>query len=127
MPRKPSLTRKPSLPTGPADITHADTVLPEPVVELGGIARDLKQIFDRVESLVHRLQETQQLPTDTFTLLATQEKRLFTVEELARLLNVDSRVIYGLRHKGLPAHRVGRELRFDLLEVKAWLEQQQRV
>ena len=126
MPRKSSLTRQPSLPTGPADITHADTVLLEPVVELGGIARDLKQIFDRVESLVHRLQETQQLPTDTFTLLATQEKRLFTVDELAQLLNVKHRVIYDLVRKGLPVVRVGKQLRFDLLEVKAWLEQQQR-
>jgi excisionase family DNA binding protein len=121
MPRKPSLTRQPSLPTRPADITHAETV-----IVLGSLVRGLEQLTEQVKNLKHQLEQAPQLPTDTFTLLATQEKRLFTVEELAQLLKVDRRVIYGLRHKGLPAHHVGRELRFDLLEVKAWLEVQQR-
>jgi excisionase family DNA binding protein len=112
---------------GPADLSHAETVLLDPVPMLRSLARQLKQLTEQVESLAHQLQDAQQLPTDLLTLRATQGARLLTVEDLAQLLNVARRVIYGLRHKGLPTLRVGKQLRFDPLQVKAWLDQQQGV
>lgn len=44
------------------------------------------------------------------------------VNGLAERWHVDPQVIYGLRYRGEapPAIRVGRELRFSLLDVEAW-------
>ncbi len=47
---------------------------------------------------------------------------LLTADELATLLRLPRRSIYRLRsERGLPARRVGRLLRFDPDEVRAWL------
>jgi excisionase family DNA binding protein len=127
MPRKSSQSLQVTPHTGSADIDHAETTPSEPVLTLRHLARNLKQITEQVEILAHQLQDAQHLPTDLFTLRATQGARLLTVDDLAQLLNVERRVIYGLRHKGLPTLRVGKQLRFDPLHVKAWLDQQQRV
>ena len=52
-------------------------------------------------------------------------RRLFTVEQMAEDLNVPKSWIYGqTRLKGenrIPYLRVGKYVRFDPLEVRAWL------
>lgn len=53
----------------------------------------------------------------------TQEvPQLLTLAQLADRLNVSPKVIYGLRYRGEapPAIRVGRELRFRLVDVEQW-------
>ncbi|MBI3757305.1 MAG: helix-turn-helix domain-containing protein [Deltaproteobacteria bacterium] len=49
------------------------------------------------------------------------------MDELAGIFKVDRRTVYGLRSQGLPSRRVGKELRFDPLEVAAWLKKRQRI
>lgn len=48
------------------------------------------------------------------------------VKELADRLNVPVKVIYNMRYhrKGPPAIRVGRELRFRLVDVERWENEQ---
>jgi predicted DNA-binding transcriptional regulator AlpA len=45
-----------------------------------------------------------------------------TLRQLADRLSVSPKVLYGLRYRGdgPPALRVGRELRFRLVDVEAW-------
>lgn len=51
--------------------------------------------------------------------------RLMTVEEVADYLNVPVSTIYQWRHKGTGprAFRVGRFLRYDPSDIRAWLHQ----
>ena len=127
MPRKTSHPLQVTPHTGSSGRDDAETMPSEPVLLLRHLARHLKHITEQVEILAHQLQDAPHRPTDLFTLRATQGAHLLTVDDLAQLLNVERRVIYGLRQKGLPTLRVGKQLRFDPLHVKAWLDQQQRV
>lgn len=88
--------------------------------------RDLKVIQEKLEALRYSLIAQDNGPTDLFTLLGGNACHFLSVEELAQILKVDSRTIYGLRSKGLTAHRVGKELRFDPLEVADWLRKQRQ-
>jgi len=61
--------------------------------------------------------------------MSTQSKcELFTVQQVAELLQVPASWVYGrLRKRSLeklPGYRLGKYWRFDKQEVLAWLEQQ---
>jgi excisionase family DNA binding protein len=51
---------------------------------------------------------------------------LWTVEDVAAFLRVPVETLYAWRkrHTGPPAARVGRHLRYDPTDVRAWLKQQ---
>ena len=51
-------------------------------------------------------------------------ERVLTTSELAEHLNVSRQVIYDLRHKGDGPRgiHVGKELRYRISDVKAWIE-----
>ena len=98
---------------------------PDFPVALHAIEQDLKAITEKVESLRYALLSQDKGPKDVFTLLSSGSHQFSTVQELATTLKVDRRTIYGLRNQGLPSHRVGRELRFDPLEVAGWLKKRQ--
>lgn len=71
-------------------------------------------------------------PRDRRLQLDPQEnplRRLLAVEELADLLQVPVRTIYQWRHRGDGPRpiRVGRYLRYDPVDVAAWLEDQKAV
>ncbi len=97
--------------------SHADYA-----VTLHAIERDLKAITEKVESLRYTLLAKDNGPNDLFTILSGNTCQFLTVQELSRILKVDRRTVYGLRNQGLPSHRVGKELRFDPLEVAGWLK-----
>ncbi len=47
---------------------------------------------------------------------------MLSVEEVARYLNVCNESIYRwTRSKGLPGHRIGKILRYDIKEVDRWV------
>ena len=47
-----------------------------------------------------------------------------SLEEIAEHLNVSTDTIHrGIRAKRMPAHRVGRQWRFKVSQVDAWVEQ----
>ena len=94
-------------------------------VALHAIERELKAVLENVEALRYTIL-TQDGPKNLFALLAQNSNEFLTVEEMARLLKVRDRVIYGLPKQGLPVHKVGKELRFDPLEVAAWLKKRQK-
>jgi excisionase family DNA binding protein len=96
-------------------------------VALHAIERKLKDITEEVQALRYSLLAQDNAPKDTFALLAQDSNQFLTVEEMARLLNVKDRIIYGLPKQGLPAHKVGKELRFDPLEVAEWLKKRQKI
>jgi phage terminase Nu1 subunit (DNA packaging protein) len=48
--------------------------------------------------------------------------RLLSKPALASLLGVEERTIKTWRSKGLPGHRVGREVMYDVREVERWVE-----
>lgn len=98
----------------------------EYAVELQSIESDLKALQERLEALRYALLTQDHEATDLFALLAGNSRQFLTVEELAGVLQVDRRTVYGMRSKGLPFHRVGKELRFDPLEVADWLKKKQR-
>lgn len=95
-------------------------------VELHSIERDLKAMQEKLEALRYSLFTRDNGSTDLLALLAGNTHRFLTVEELAEILKVGRRTIYGMRSKGLPSHRVGKELRFDPLEIADWLKKRQR-
>lgn len=92
------------------------------VVALHVIERDLKMITERVGALRYAFLAQDTGPTDLFALLSRNACQFLTVQELATILKVDRRTVYGLRSQGLPSHKVGKELRFDPLEVASWLK-----
>lgn len=48
--------------------------------------------------------------------------RLITVEELAKYLNLNPHTIYiWVEQRKIPFIKIGRMVRFDLLEIEAWL------
>ena len=98
----------------------------DPLVALHGIEQKLKGVTEEVQALRYAILAQDNAPKDTFALLAQNSNEFLTVEEMAKLLNVKDRTIYGLPKQGLPAHRIGRELRFDPLEVADWLRKRQQ-
>ena len=48
--------------------------------------------------------------------------RLLSKPALAALLGVELRTIKTWREKGLPGHKVGREVMYDVREVEKWVE-----
>jgi excisionase family DNA binding protein len=95
-------------------------------VTLYSIERELKAVLEKVEGLKYSILSRDTGPEDLFASLAHDVKQFFTVDELAGIFKVDRRTVYGLRSQGLPSRRVGKELRFDPLEVAAWLKKKQR-
>ncbi len=95
-------------------------------VTLYSIERELKAVLEKVEGLKFAILSRDKGPEDLFASLAHDVKQFFTVDELAGIFKVDRRTVYGLRSQGLPSRRVGKELRFDPLEVAAWLKKKQR-
>lgn len=53
-------------------------------------------------------------------------ERLWTVDDVSAFLGVPAATLYQWRHhrSGPPAYKVGRHLRYDPVEVRAWLERQ---
>lgn len=98
----------------------------EYAVVLHTIEQDLKALTEKVEAMRYALLRQASDPHDLFAVLAAQSPQFLRVEELGEVLQVDRRTVYGLRRQGLPSHRVGKELRFDPLEVAAWLKQRQQ-
>ncbi len=98
----------------------------DPLVALHAIERKLRDITEEVQALRYAFLAQDNAPKDTFALLAQDSNQFLTVEEMARLLKVKDRTIYGLPKQGLPAHKIGRELRFDPLEVADWLRKKQQ-
>ena len=96
-------------------------------VTLYSIEREIKAVLEKVEVLKFAILARDKGPEDLFAALAHNQQQFLTVEELARIFQVDRRTVYGLRSQGLPSRRVGKELRFDPLEVAAWLKKRQRV
>ncbi len=98
----------------------------DPLVALHAIERKLKGVTDEVQALRYTILAQDNAPKDTFALLAQDSNQFLTVEEMARMLKVERRTIYALPKQGLPAHKIGRELRFDPLEVASWLKKRQK-
>jgi excisionase family DNA binding protein len=48
--------------------------------------------------------------------------RLLTSDQVARFLGCTPRHIFNLRKRGLPAYRIGKIVRFDIEQVKCWLD-----
>ena len=53
---------------------------------------------------------------------ADRAARMLTPGELAQFLACSERHIYNLRKRGMPAYRIGDIIRFDLNEVRRWLD-----
>lgn len=51
-----------------------------------------------------------------------QRPRMMGKEKLAAHFGVTERTLRTWREKGLPAHRVGKTLVFDVAEVERWIE-----
>jgi excisionase family DNA binding protein len=50
-------------------------------------------------------------------------QRLLTAEEAARWLNISPRTLWGLTASGeLPHLRIGRLVRYDVADLKAWIQ-----
>ncbi|CAI7974490.1 DNA-binding protein, excisionase family [Frankia sp. Hr75.2] len=60
---------------------------------------------------------------------SAEQKKLWTVRDLAEYLGVPVNTIYKWRsmREGPPAYKVGRHIRFDRREVDEWLEKQRPV
>jgi excisionase family DNA binding protein len=64
--------------------------------------------------------------------IATQQQKsaegeLLNIEELSKLLNLPKSWIYERTRRGeIPHRKLGKYLRFDIQEIKIWLEQHQR-
>lgn len=59
--------------------------------------------------------------------MTTRTEPLLTTQQVADMLAVTPATVrYLIRNEGLPAHRVGRQLRFDAAAVQRWLEQDDR-
>ena len=95
-------------------------------VTLYTIEREIKAVLEKVEGLKFAVLARDNGPEDLFGALAHNLQQFLTVDELAGIFKVDRRTVYGLRSQGLPSRRVGKELRFDPLEVAAWLKKRQR-
>lgn len=56
----------------------------------------------------------------------SQPEKLWEVEDVSAYLNVSVQTLYTWRkrHYGPPAGRVGRHLRYDPTEVRAWFAEQ---
>lgn len=117
---------KPQATKIPAQLKTDDSFIPSGLAEyaaaLHSIERELRAVQEKMESLRYALLSQNSGPTDLFALLAENARQFLTVEELAEALKVDRRTIYGLRGKGLPFYKVGKELRFDPLRVAEWLK-----
>ena len=50
------------------------------------------------------------------------EKQLLTTIELSQVLNVSRQSIYKWRKDGMPFYKIGKAVRFDLEEIKEWLQ-----
>ncbi len=48
--------------------------------------------------------------------------RLLTSSQLARFLGCSQRHVFNLRKRGMPAYRIGEIVRFDLDQVRRWLD-----
>ncbi len=54
-------------------------------------------------------------------------RELLGVREIATILNVPKSWVYDrVRVKAIPFYKIGKYLRFDTLEVQAWLEAQRK-
>ena len=60
-------------------------------------------------------------PTSDFT--PQPEKPLWNITDVARFLGCCKRHVQTLRERGLPAIRIGRMVRFNPAQVKAWVQQ----
>jgi len=49
---------------------------------------------------------------------------MLTKNEIAELLQVSRATIDRLREKGMPSHKIGKQVRFDENEVKEWVKKQ---
>ena len=62
------------------------------------------------------------------TEIQTIEPFLLTPKEAAKALAVCERTLYGLDKSGeLPAVRIGRAVRYDVNDLRAWINQQKNV
>lgn len=110
------------------DLT-AYSSLADHAVALNAIEQEIKAVLEKVETLRFAILTQDNSPKDLFTLLANSDNsdsKFLTVRKLSEVLGVDRRTVYGLRSQGLPSHRIGRELRFDPLEVSDWLKKREQ-
>ena len=55
------------------------------------------------------------------------EKKIMDVKELAAYLKISVDGVYAMVHeRKIPYFKVGRRVRFDLVEINAWLEQRKQ-
>ncbi len=55
------------------------------------------------------------------------EKKIMDVKELAAYLKISVDGVYAMvRERKIPYYKVGRRVRFDLVEINAWLEQRKQ-
>ena len=95
-------------------------------VALHVIERKVKAALEEMEALRYAILAQDSGPENLFVDLASNGHQFITVKELAEILKVDPRTVYSLPKQGLPAHKIGKELRFDPLEVAAWLKKRQQ-
>ena len=60
-------------------------------------------------------------PTSDFT--PQPEKPLWNSTDVARFFGCSKRHVYTMRKRGLPTIQVGDMIRFDPVQIKAWVQQ----
>ena len=50
------------------------------------------------------------------------KNELLTTIELAEVLNVSRQTIFNWRKEGMPFYKINKAVRFDLVEIKEWLQ-----
>ena len=78
--------------------------------------------------LVRLVQTRTKMHLMSLTTRSDEAGRLWGVEQVAEYLDVTVHAIYKWRVRGLgpPAAKVGRQLRYDPEDIRAWLESQKR-
>lgn len=66
-------------------------------------------------------------PKGVVPVASVTAQRLLTVREAAEFLRISRNGLYILAREGkVPSYRIGNSVRFDLDELRAWLEEQRR-
>lgn len=50
------------------------------------------------------------------------KKELLTTIELAEVLNISRQTIFRWRKEGMPFYKISKSVRFDLEEIREWLQ-----
>jgi predicted DNA-binding transcriptional regulator AlpA len=91
-----------------------------PAVTLYSLEKKLKEVSAGLEDLRAALIAEPKEPDCLLTEISSSKKFL-TVSDMCAFFQADKKTIYHLRHKGLPSYKIGKDLRFDPLEVREWI------